>query len=365
VADSAADAAQNDGVAVADRDDSSAAIADATAATGVTLGAGVATNGTANGAIAAPSGAAAAPSGAASPVLLSNGASEPDAAERAATAQGGLAGRWLRRFLSARLRRRLAALAAWSHTPRALRLGTAAAAALALVTAGALALVGFAGVGTHVYLPPAPPPDSYPYGISYDSGLFPPVFYPPPMLFGPPLDTSTVPVNALANLVLQTYDVPLDFHATVQSAVPGAPADGLIGSYHVVFQRALGSVDTGDLGSVISILSLVGAYRDVPAAAAQIENDDLSTLGRLAGLPDFVAEPVSVTAVIGDETRVVHLSGDADGVPAGVYLVEFRYGAVDGIVAVASPAGSESLSDAMQLARRQEARLEQSAPLNP
>ncbi len=344
MADTAAETAQNDGVALADRDDGGA-LADA------------------------------APVAAAAPVAVpaANGAApaSPPAARAEAEAvelappQGSVAGRLVRRLVPARLRRRLAVLAAWSHTPRALRLGTASAAALALVTAAALALVGFAGVGTHVYLPPAPPPDNYTYTVSSASGLYPPVFYPPPMLFGPPLNSGALPANTLAGLVLQTYDVPLDFHATDQGAISGAAADGLLGSYHVVFQRALGSVDTGELGSVISILSLVGDYRDVPVAAAQIENDDLSTLGRLAGLPDFVAEPVSITAVIGDETRVVHLSGDADGVPAGVYLVEFRYGALDGIVAVASPAGSESLSDAMQLARRQEARLEQSAPLNP
>jgi len=358
VADTAAETAQNDGVALADRDDGGA-IAGAAPAGDAAPAAVPASNGAAATATEPPPAPPAAP---ASPTAGSDAAA---AADPVTLPQGSLAGRLVRRLLPARLRRRLVGLAAWSHTPRALRLGTACAAALALVTAAALALVGFAGVGTHVYLPPAPPPDTYTYGISNASGLYPPVFYPPPMLFGPPLNAGALPANALAGLVLQTYDVPLDFHATDQGAIPGAAADGLLGSYHVVFQRALGSVDTGELGSVISILSLVGAYRDVPAAAAQIENDDLSELGRLAGLPDFVAEPVSITAVIGDETRVVHLSGDADGVPAGVYLVEFRYGALDGIVAVASPAGAESLSDAMQLARRQEARLEQSGLLNP
>jgi len=361
----AAEPAQNDGVALVDRDEGSAAIVNGGPAAAAAPGPGARAT-TTNGATAATAVAKTPLTEAAGrSAPLPAAADDPGAGQPVPPPHDRFFGRLLQRLVPARLRRRLVALAAWSHTPRALRLGTASAAALALVTAAALALVGFAGVGTHVYLPPAPPPVSYPYNISADAGLFPQVFYPPPMLFGPPLASGALPAGELSGLVLQSYDVPLDFHATNQGAVPGSPADGLMGSYHVVFQRALGSVGTGDLGSVISILSLAGAYRDVPAAAAQLENDDLSTLGTLAGLPDFVAEPVSVTTVIGDESRVVHLSGDADGVPAGVYLVEFRYGALDGIVAVASPAGSESLADAIQLARLQEARLEQSAPLTP
>lgn len=362
VADSAADTAETDGVAVAERDTSGAAAANGAPAAAPAL------NIHTNGAAASHAEPDAAPPafGLVTAVPAPAAAGEPASADQAATPRSSLAGQLLRRFVPARLRRWTRALATWSHSRRALRLGTAGAAVLGLVTATALALVGFGGVGTHVFIPPAQPPDAYSSGLSNDaSGYFPQIFYPPPMLFGPPLGASAPSSSTLAGLVLQTYDVPIDFRATEQGAIPAAPADGLAGSYHVVYQRTLGSVDSGELGAAISVLSLVGSYRDVPAAAAQLENDDLSTLGTLAGLPDFVAEPVSITEDIGDETRVVHLTGDADGVPTGVYLVEFRYGAIDGIVAVAAPEGSESLSDALQLARQQESRLEQAAPLNP
>lgn len=362
MADSAAETVQNDGVALADRDEGGAAIEGGDAAAGAPARTG--TNGATPAVAAAPKD----PAQPAGPATACPPGAESASGEASAagTQPSDPAGYRLRRAVPARLRRRLSAVAVWSHTPRALRLGTVSAAGLGLITAAALALVGFAGVGTHVTLPPAPPPNPLDFGVSSDnSGFFPQIFYPPPMVFGPPLNANALPPNALSGLVLQPYDVPLDFHATDQGAVPGAAADGLVGSYHVVFQRALGSVDTGELGTATSVLSLAGVYRDVPAAAAQVESDDLGTLGTLAGLPDFVAEPVSITDLIGDETRVVHLTGDANGVPVGVYLVEFRHGAIDGIVAIASPEGSESLRDALQLAQRQESRLEKGEPQTP
>lgn len=272
-------------------------------------------------------------------------------------------GSWLGRVIPAPVCRRLATFAAWSHTPRALRLGTVCAGSLALLTAATLALVGFGGVGTHVYLPPAPQADALGSGLSNDAfNFYPPVFPLPPLIAGPPLPVGGALSGALSQLVLQPYDVPIDFESTDRGAVSGNGADGLAGSYHVLFQRALGSQTGGELGGSVAVISIAAVYRDLSAATAQIEDEDLGKLGTLAGLPDLSAEPVPATRVIGDESRVVHLAGESYGVQIGAYLVEFRHGAVDGIVALVAPAGSESLPDALLLAARQEARLEQSAP---
>ncbi len=343
-----AESAQNDGVALADRGNGrdpahggpeQAGADHGAAANGVSLTASVASN-------EAPAEGSSAP--------IESPIQTP-----------GLGRGLLRRLVPDRIRRRFAAARAWSHTPRALRLGTLSAGALALLTASVLAVVGFGGVGTHVDLPPAPP-DTYGSGLSNDLyNIYPPVLPLPPLIAGPPLPSGSTLHDVLSRLVLQPYDVPIDFHRTDQGAVDGAAADGLLGSYHILFQRNLDSANSAELGGAISVISIAGVYRDVPAAAAQLEDEDLSGLGTLAGLPDLSADPVTIARVIGDETRIVHLTGESFGVQVGVYLVEFRRGAVDGIVALVASAGSESLPDALLLADRQEARLEQSAPPEP
>jgi hypothetical protein len=266
----------------------------------------------------------------------------------------------------AALRRRLERLQRWSHTPRALWLGTLSAGTLAVFTVVMLATVGFGGVGTHVELPPAPLADTYSSGIpSSIDNVYPPVYPLPPLIAGPPLPPDSSLPNRLATLVLQPYDLPIDFRITDQGANDNTSEDGLVGSYHVLFTRGLNGSSSAGLPGVISVLSIASVYRDVPVAAAPIEGNDLSGLGTLAGLPDLKAEPVSVTQVIGDETRVVHLTGNSYGFQIGAYLVEFRRGAVDGIVGLVAPKGSESLHDAIALAQQQESRIEQSEPFVP
>lgn len=278
-----------------------------------------------------------------------------------APAAGSVRGRRLRPLVE-RLRAAERAIIAWSHTRRALRIGTAVVVALGATAAVALLLIGALGVGTHT-------PTWYSeHPVDTSAGGETTNILTPPQVFGnadsgmqygpfapPPLDLN----NTVAQLVLQPADLPDGFAQLPGSDTGADPGRGLLASYHDAYQRQAPTEGSSD--ATIGVFTFAGLYRDDESALLQIDNLDPDSLAREAGRPDMAGRFVSA-ATVGDGSTVVHLAGNVAGVQVGVYIVAFRRGAVEGIVGVAAPLGSESLDTALQLANAQEARIEAHVP---
>lgn len=252
---------------------------------------------------------------------------------------------------------RLRALAAWSHTRRALWLGTAVTALLGLATAGALVLIGFVGVGTHsipaIFGPPPPadsgaavgpqPPDPSIFSLPL------PALLPPAPPLGPALG------DKLARLVLQPDDLASVFTVLDKGPTGGDVTTDLSASYHAVYQRPASESDSGG-DSPIAVTSQVSVYRTAQAASFRLSDVNLSRLAIQAGVPGLNSETVPARTV-GEESRVAHLTGNDAGVNIGVYLIQFRRGSTNAIVGVAAVLGSESLDEALGLADKEDAHI--------
>ena len=252
----------------------------------------------------------------------------------------------------AALEPRLHAFAARTHTPTALRFGTAAIALLGVAAAVALVLVGFVGMGTHpqtfddsssALVGPQLPPEGAP-------SLFSP---PSPLLPVPPPDAGLS--QNFARVVLQPDDLAPDFTPLDRGSTGDDPTTGLVGSYHAVYQRPLSVAGTGS-DQTIAVLATLSAYRTSQAASFHLNDVSTGTLAVDAGLPTLNSEPVTARTV-GDESRAVHLTGSYAGVGIGVYLIQFRRGTTNAIVGVAAVLGSESLEQALTLAEKQDAHI--------
>jgi len=247
---------------------------------------------------------------------------------------------------------------AWSHTPRALALGAGATVALAAGAGVLLVVVGFLGAGTHVPLPPpffgdAPEATAPGEGEGALGPLLAPVFAPIGGL-GPAVER--VADSPLGDLVLQQADVLYDFRTQDKRPLGNDSGSGLLGAFHVVYQRNNAST-SAILPGTVAIASLVGAYRDVASATAQISAPNLTQIAADAGLPGLDVTLVPA-AIVGDESRALHLSGVSQGQAIGAYLVQFRRSAVVGFVLIAAAPGDESLIQALLLAATQEQRIE-------
>ncbi len=263
----------------------------------------------------------------------------------------------LRRLLTG-VRRRWRVITGWTHTRRALALGTALTGALGIAAVAALVVVGFAGVGTHnvpvLYGPvasdngtaagPQPPPEASQSVFSLPSPLLP----------EPSVLTAAIS-QSLSTVVLQQSDLANDFTLLNGGPTGADGAAGLLGSYHVVYQRPLVVAAEGRSGS-LATLAVIGIYRDTQTASFRLTDVSADRLGVEAGLPGLNAVAV-VGRSIGDESRVIHLSGNSSGVDIGVYLVQFKRGSTDAIVGIAAVLGSESLDEVLRLADIQDAHI--------
>jgi hypothetical protein len=263
--------------------------------------------------------------------------------------------RRVRRLVRPALPGWLSVIRAWTHTSRALLLGTLFTGAIAAAALVVLVVVGFAGVGTHnvpvLYGPmaadnstapgPQPPPES----THSVFGL------PSPLLPEPSTLTAAIS-QSLSTVVLQPSDLGSDFTLLNGGPTGADAAAGLLGSYHAVYQRPLANAANAGRLSVAT-LTVVGIYRDTQTASFRLTDIAADRLGVEAGLPGLNATVVPARTV-GDESRVLHLWGNSTGVDIGVYLVQFRRGSTDAIVGTAAVLGSESLDEALALADLQD-----------
>jgi hypothetical protein len=253
------------------------------------------------------------------------------------------------------LRRARRGLIAWTHTRIALWLGTGLLVLMGAAAFVSLIMIGVFGRGAYH------PPQLVSFPV--DSGQIGPLPPDASALF-PPFLTSTPALtrevsDSLAHLALQQSDLPDGMTLEENGATGEANLDGLLGSYHAVYQRSGDVTGTTAADRAITVFSLVGAYTDALAASHQLTDVAAAELGAEAGLPQLVSQPVAVS-LIGDETHAFHLTGQDGSAPVGVYVVEFRSGPVNGIVGVAWPHGQESLDEAVALARLQAAHLSSS-----
>lgn len=251
--------------------------------------------------------------------------------------------------------------AAWSHTRRALQVGTGLMLVLGAGATAALIAVGVLGVGTHspTWLSQQPP-------LPLDSSASDQSVNVPPEVFGgeqygpvPAAPAAVDLTNTVAQLVLQPADLPAGFTQLPGSDTGADPSRNLLASYHGAYQRATPAEAGSD--ATIGVFSFAGIYKDDESALLQLGNLDPDGLAREAGQPNLAGRFASARTV-GDGSMAVHLAGNVAGVQVGVFIVAFRRGAVEGIVGVAAPLGSESLDTALQLANAQEARIEAHVP---
>lgn len=255
----------------------------------------------------------------------------------------------------------------WTHTPLALRLGTVATAALAIATVAGALVVGVAGIGAQsshwhyvaggAIVAGSDSSDTTASNAAKTSTLS--IFPRPIPSLGPPVPLAQLPsdlstsvgsapsqatVNAmLSDAVLQPRDLNLSFPSEGSYPAGDDPANGLLGSYHEVFQRDSTAASVAYPG-LVAIMSEVGLYSDAATASAQLAALDDSGLGAQAGFPGMSAVPL-LAGNVGDESRAVQLRGIAAGQNVVIDLVQFRQGAAIGLVGVAVGADIGSSAD--------------------
>lgn len=286
-------------------------------------------------------------------------------------------------------------LLVWTHTPLALRLGTAVTALLAVATVAGVLIVGVAGVGvpnsyycaylgqmTHsaAACDAAVAPNTY-AGVNPQDTLS--IFPQPHSYYGPPLpefphslagSLASAPPDlalnaALSEAVLQPRDLTFVFPSEGEGPADSDPLNGLLASYHEVRQRS--GTESAAFPGLVAVLSDVGLYQDSATASAQLTLLDDGQLGADAGFPDMAAATLTADQV-GNESRVVELRGTAAGRQVVIDLVQFREGNAVGLVgAAAVDDGSDPdlLNQAVALATTQDIHMvglsAQAPPANP
>jgi hypothetical protein len=159
----------------------------------------------------------------------------------------------------------------------------------------------------------------------------------------------------LDRVALSATDLPSGFSITASG--PGGPELGanVLASYQQEFQQRNISSGAG-LQQTISIVDLLGQYRDGTNAAGGVKALNGQSLNQLLRGVNLSAEPATVPA-IGEDTQAFHLSGDSNGIGVAGYLVAFHKGPIAALILTASVKGAESLPVTLDLAQKQAQKL--------
>ena len=167
------------------------------------------------------------------------------------------------------------------------------------------------------------------------------------------------PAGGLQQVALGVTDLPSGFALTASG--PGGPELGpnVTLSYQEEFQqRAIQS--TRDLQQTIVIVDLLGQYRDPASALAGIKSVNVQTLNQILGPASLTAEPATIP-LIGEDAAAYHFSGNTNGISVGGYLLIFHRGPMAAMVVTAAVKDAESLPQTIDLAQKQDQKLQASA----
>ena len=175
-----------------------------------------------------------------------------------------------------------------------------------------------------------------------------------------PISGSATPAVAtaqgLGRLALQLSDLPSGFALT--DSGPGGAELGrdVVSSYEAEYQQR-DVTSTQSLQQTIVIINLIGQYRDAASAKAGVQSVNQQSLNQLLGTANMTAEPATVPA-IGDDSAGYHFSGTTGGASVGGYLIVFHRGPIAALVITAAVKGAESLPETIQLAQKQDQKLQ-------
>ncbi|HTE86470.1 MAG TPA: hypothetical protein VK821_17255 [Dehalococcoidia bacterium] len=165
-----------------------------------------------------------------------------------------------------------------------------------------------------------------------------------------------LPLQRLDQVALSASDLPAGF--TITASGPGGPELGadVIASFQEEFQQR-DVTSPQSLQQTIVIINLLGQYRDAAGALSGTRAISLQSLNQLLGSVNLNAELAAVPQ-IGEDSQSFHFTGDSNNVSVGGYLIVFHRGPVASLILTASVKGAESLQQTVDLAQKQDQRLQ-------
>jgi hypothetical protein len=183
----------------------------------------------------------------------------------------------------------------------------------------------------------------------------PPLLVPTAAAASPAAPVTALTQQQLDQAALSVGDLPAGFAITASG--PGGPELGpdVLTSYQEEFQqRDITSAQS--LQQTIVVIDLLGQYKDANSAIGGLRAINTQSLNQLLGGVNLTATPVTIPAV-GEDSQAFHVTGAANGVSIGGYLIAFHRGPVAAMLLTAGVQGAESLDQSVSLAQKQAQKL--------